>query len=47
MVLRRIFVPERDEILVGRRKVGGEELNKLYYLVNIIRRKSRIRRVSY
>jgi hypothetical protein len=36
-VLRRIFVPKRDEVTGGWRKLHDEELNDLYSLPSIIR----------
>jgi hypothetical protein len=36
-VLRRKFVPKRDEIIGGWRKLHNEELHNLYSLPNIIR----------
>jgi hypothetical protein len=36
-VLRRIFGPERDEIVGGLRKLCGEELHNVYPLPNVIR----------
>jgi hypothetical protein len=38
-VLRRIFVPKRDEIIGGYRKLPNEEIQSLYSLRNIIRMK--------
>jgi hypothetical protein len=36
-VLRRIFVPERDEVAGGSRKLYNEEPHNLYSLPSIIR----------
>ena len=36
-VLRRIFVPERDEVKVEWRRLRNEELNDLYSTPNFIR----------
>jgi hypothetical protein len=36
-VLRRIFGPKRNEIIVSWRKLHGEELHNLHSLTNIIR----------
>jgi hypothetical protein len=36
-VLRRIFVPKRDEVTGGWRKLHNEELHNLYSSPNIIR----------
>jgi hypothetical protein len=36
-VLRRIFGPKRDEVMVGFRKLHEEELHNLYSLPSIIR----------
>jgi hypothetical protein len=36
-VLRRIFVPKRDEVTRGRRKLYNEELNDLYSSPTIVR----------
>jgi hypothetical protein len=36
-VLRRIFGPKRDEIIVGWRKLLNEELHDFYSSVNITR----------
>jgi hypothetical protein len=36
-VLRRIFGPKRDEVIVERRKLHNEELNDLYSSPNISR----------
>ena len=36
-VLRRIFGPERDEVTGDWRKLHNEELNDLYYSLNIVR----------
>jgi hypothetical protein len=36
-VLRRIFVPKRDEVTGGRRKLHNEELHNLYSSPSIIR----------
>jgi hypothetical protein len=36
-VLKRIFVPKRDEVTGGRRKLYNEELNNLYFSPSIIR----------
>jgi hypothetical protein len=36
-VLRRIFVPKRDEVTGEWRKLHNEELNDLYSLPNIVR----------
>ena len=36
-VLRRIFVPERDDVTVEWRKLHNEELNDLYCSTNIVR----------
>jgi hypothetical protein len=36
-VLRRIFVPKRDEVTGGWRKLHNEELHNLYSSLNIIR----------
>ena len=36
-VLRRIFVPKRDEVMREWRKVHSEELNDLYCSPNIVR----------
>jgi len=36
-VLRRIFVPSRDEVTGELRKAHNEELNDLYYSPNIVR----------
>jgi hypothetical protein len=36
-VLRRIFVPKRDEVTGGRRKLHNEELHSLYSSPNTIR----------
>jgi hypothetical protein len=36
-VLRRIFVPKRDEVTGGWRKLHNEELHGLYSSPNIIR----------
>jgi len=37
MVLRGIFVPQRDEVTWGWRKLHNEELNDLYCSSNIVR----------
>jgi hypothetical protein len=37
IVLRRIFVPKRDEVISGWRKLHNEELHKFYFSPNIIR----------
>jgi len=37
MVLRRIFVPRRDEVTVEWRRLHNEELNDLYSSPNIAR----------
>ena len=37
MVLRRIFVPRRDEVTEEWRRLHNEELNDLYPLSNIVR----------
>jgi hypothetical protein len=39
-VLRRIFVPKRDEVTGGWRKLHNEELHKLYSSPSIIRKTS-------
>jgi hypothetical protein len=36
-VLRRVFVPRRDEVTGEWRKLHNEELNDLYSLSNIVR----------
>jgi hypothetical protein len=36
-VLRRIFVPKRDEVTGGRRKLHNEELHNLYSSPSVIR----------
>jgi len=36
-VLRRVFVPKRDEVTGEWRKLHNEELNNLYSLPNIVR----------
>jgi hypothetical protein len=36
-MLRRIFVPKRDEVTGERRKLHDKELNGLYFIPNIIR----------
>jgi hypothetical protein len=36
-VLRKVFVPEREEVTGGWRKLHSEELHDLYYLPDIIR----------
>jgi len=36
-VLRRVFGPKRDEVIVGVRELHKEELNDLYCLPNLIR----------
>jgi hypothetical protein len=36
-VLRRVFVPKRDEVTGKWRKLHHEELNELYFLPNIVR----------
>jgi hypothetical protein len=36
-VLRRVFVPKRDEVTGEWRKLHNEKLNDLYYLANIVR----------
>jgi hypothetical protein len=36
-VLRRVFVPKRDEVTGEWRKLHNEELNDLYSLPNIVR----------
>jgi hypothetical protein len=36
-VLKKIFAPEKDEIIGGWRKLHNEELHNLYCLPNIIR----------
>jgi hypothetical protein len=36
-VLRRIFGPKRDDIIVGWRKLHNNELHNMYSLQNIIR----------
>jgi hypothetical protein len=44
-VLRRIFVPKKDEVTEEWRKLHNEELNDLYNLPNLVRViKSRRRR---
>ena len=35
-VLKRIFVPKRDEVTGEGRKLHNEELNNLYSLLNIV-----------
>jgi len=35
MALRRIFGPKRDDVIGERRKLHNEELNDLYYSLNI------------
>jgi hypothetical protein len=35
-VLRKMFVPNRDEIIWGRGKMHNEELHKLYSSLDII-----------
>jgi hypothetical protein len=37
MVLRRVFGPERDEVMGDRRKLHNEEFHNLYSSPNIIR----------
>jgi hypothetical protein len=37
MVLRRIFGPRRDEVMVEWRRLHSEELNNLYSSPNIVR----------
>ena len=37
MVLRRIFGPRKDEVMVEWRRLYNEELNDLYYSPNIVR----------
>ena len=37
MMLRKIFGPKRDEVIVEWRKLHNEELNDLYSSPNIIR----------
>jgi hypothetical protein len=36
-VLRRIFGPNREELIAGRRKLHDGELHNLYFLPNITR----------
>jgi hypothetical protein len=36
-MLRRIFVPKRDEVMGGWRKLYNDELHNLYSFPNIIR----------
>jgi hypothetical protein len=36
-VLRRVFVPRRDEVTEDERKIRNEELNDLYCSPNIVR----------
>jgi hypothetical protein len=40
-VLRRIFVPKRDEVMGGWRKLHNEELHNLYHSPRKIRIKSK------
>jgi len=37
MVLRRIFGPRRDEVMMEWRRLHNEELNDLYFSPNIVR----------
>jgi hypothetical protein len=45
-VLRKIFIPKRDEIIRGWRKVHSEELHNLYRLPALIRMMSWARDVA-